>query len=284
MKKLLISILFSLQTAFFSLAALALIFAVGSHLATIKPLRQVFGRMTDIYIWACLDDILANPQLFVWLIILVFFAAVLFVNTACCTSRQLSNYFKTGNASNRNKRLCGMAYIHVVALLVLVFHAVDVAFVQRHEPVKLFTGEQAVLGEYEIAVHSVKYVTDPSYITEDETGRRMPSFKIPADHFSIEENMAQVTLSKDGIEVQQADFRMFAPVRVGGTFFILDGFFIPHGGEQAGILLHRVHNPIALPFFGLYALLFSLFLYQCYVTRYRSVVSVSNRQPVAEVN
>ncbi len=265
----------SLRTAFFFLVLLAVFFALGSYFANAQDIKVLFKQMTSVHIWSCLDSIVHNRTLLFWLLGLVICAIMLFLNTLFCTIKQLRQCWGGDASVKRTKqqfRLKIMAFIHIIALAVIGCHGLDIALVERHPPVKILNSETLGLGTYLLKVKEVSYITDRKYIQEDEKGRRPPSFKIPRKQFSIEGNKAELAVYKNGELVREGEIRLFEPLRVGGTFFILDGFFIPHGSDTLGLLIHRSYNPLALPFFGIYVILFFTLLLQCIKNRYRPFV------------
>ncbi len=264
-----ISILYSLSTTFFLFMALACIFGIGSHLAGVESIGPVFKKMTSIHVWSCLESIVTNKVLFLWLLILVLIAIFLFFNTLFCTSQQLRHCFPNGLKGIKLSRIHTMAVIHVIALAVIACHALDITLVQRHKPVKILESEKAVLGSYQVEIKQITYQTDRKYIEEDESGKQKSSFKIPRKQFSIVGNRAHIAIYHDGNLLKNQEIGLFDPVRIKSTFFILDGFFMPYGSDDIGVSLHHSYNPLALPFFTIYTLLFSTLLFHCLKNRYR---------------
>ncbi|PIE56381.1 MAG: hypothetical protein CSA34_04695 [Desulfobulbus propionicus] len=260
----------SLTTAFVLFLLLAVIFGYGSHIAALAEVRPVFRKMTSTHIWAALGAIRQQQMLLYWLLALVAVAVALFANTLCCTWKQFRNYKKSSRVTRGNKNAQRMMFIHVAALLVIVFHGLDVAMVQRHLPQKIAVGDSGEFNGYTIKVEAVEYITDKKYIREDEQGRRRSSFKIPYGEFSIKENKARLGLYREGRLVQTADIKMFSPVRLGSTFFFLDGFYLPRDSEKIGITIHSSYNPLVLPFFLLYACLLSILLWHALGNRFSS--------------
>lgn len=272
MKSKFVSIFSSLTTAYILFALLAAVFAVGSQLAGVSEIKPIFKQMNTTDVWSCVSAIFSNTTLLIWLILLIVIAVCLFFNTLCCTSQLVQN----GAKDSAPSRLKIMAFIHVVALFVIIFHALDVGLIQRHKAVQIMESESLILGKYRLHVDKVFYETDRTYITESEGGKRTPSFKIPRKQFSIEGNRAEISLYRDDELVKTSEIRLFSPIRVGGTFFILDGFFIPHNKKNIGISIHYMYNPLVYPFFTIYTILFSALLLQWFKNRYRPPTSNSN--------
>ncbi|MCG8638105.1 MAG: hypothetical protein MI862_00125, partial [Desulfobacterales bacterium] len=161
---------------------------------------------------------------------------------------------------DKRRRIVQMALIHIAALVVVGLHIIEAALIQRHQPVRIYPGQTVTLGGCEVSILDISYVTDRSMITEDETGRKMKSSRIPARSFSVEKNYAQIQIFKNGSPTEVRELRMFAPIRVGMGFFFLDGFVIAHGIDDIGIEIHHSFNPLAFIFFGMYIVLFGLLL------------------------
>lgn len=267
-----VSIFYSITTAYILFTLLAAVFAVGSHLAGVAEIKRLFQLMNTTDIWSCFDAIVGNITLLSWLILLIVIAACLFVNTVCCTTQLVQKGFFNG-VKKRAPQLKTMAFIHVVALFVIIFHVVDVGLIRRHKPIQIMESESRLLGKYNLKVDTIFYETDRQYITESDKGKRPPSFKIPRKQFSIEGNRAEISLYQDDTVVKTSEIRLFSPVRVGGTFYILDGFFIPYDNTNIGISIHYMYNPLVYPFFAIYTILFSTLLLQWFKNRYREPTS-----------
>ncbi len=260
----------SLTTAFVLFLFLSAVFGYGSYIAASKDVKVIFKKMTATHIWNAFDAIWQHQLVLCWLLVLAMVAVALFGNTLCCTWRQLCQYRRSNRTVRASKRLRRMMLIHIVALTVIVFHGLDVVMVERHLPQKIGIGESRDISGYTVKVEAIEYVTDTKYIRENEQGKRRPSFKIPYGKFSIEGNKAQLALYHQGQLVQRSDIRIFSPVRIGSTFFFLDGFYLPHDSEQIGISIHGSNNPLVLLFFLVYACLFALLVWH----------AVANRQSV----
>ncbi len=269
------SFFFSLQTAYFFFILLAAIFGAGSYLAGFEETGRLFDQITSECIWKYIDDIVANHLLLTWFLLLVVCAAVVFINTLCCTSQLLKQCFINKIGKTKQFRLRFMTFIHIIALAVIVCHALEIMLVTRHSPVKILVSGMATLAPYQVKVKNISYITDRSFIQEDVDGKRLPGFKIPLEKFSIEGNKAELAVYRDGVLVKEGEIRLFEPLRVGNSFFIMDGFFIPHHkSDTIGILIHHTYNPLVVPFFVIYAVLFTTLLVQ-YI-RNRCQVSVQN--------
>lgn len=276
MKSKFISIFYSITTAYILFALLAAVFAVGSQLAGVSEIKLIFKEMNATDVWSCFGAIIGNTTLLIWLIILIVIAVFLFFNTLCCTTQLVQQSFLNRSKNRAPSRLKIMAFIHVVALFVIIFHALDVGLIQRHKPVQIMESESLTLGKYRLNVDKVFYETDRTFITESEKGKRTPSYKIPRKQFSIEGNRAEISLYQDDVLVKTSEIRLFSPVKIGGSFYILDGFFIPHGTKNIGISIHYMYNPLVYPFFIIYTILFAALLLQWFKNRYRAPKSNTN--------
>lgn len=260
--------LFSLTTAFALLTILAALFAIGNSIEGISGVKSLFREMNSTHIWNCMGDISRIPILLAWLISLVVVALGLFLNTFCCTIKQISLCSSQRRTTASKNGLATMALVHVLAVGVIIFHGLDVTLIQRHKPVKILETQSRELGNFILTVQSISYTTDRRFIRENEKGRTMPSFKIPRTAFSPDDNRATITISTAGKQLT-TEIGLFEPVRLGSTFFILDGFFMPHDSDEIGISIHHSHNPLVIPFFTIYAALFLALLWHGLRTRYK---------------
>ncbi|CAG37705.1 hypothetical protein [Desulfotalea psychrophila] len=259
---------FSLRAAYCFLAGLVLVFFAGSLLTGITSIDRVFRRMNVLSFADLPAHLSSHPLVIFWIFLLFFFGAGLFVNTLCCTYRQLPYLKKKGGAGARQRR--GMTYIHLVVILVIACHAIDIVLVERHLSKKILPMQTIAMGDYQLRLDGVDYITDRTFITENAGGRVRKTVTIPKASFSTEGNRAEVSLYRDGLLLKRGTLRMFSPLYYKGTFFFLDGFFIGHGQSSVGVLLHYAFNPLVRPFFLIYILLFTLLFRQFYQNRYRS--------------
>ena len=252
---------FSLRASYLFFALLALMFGAGTRLAAVDEYNTLFRTITATHLICCLEEILRHPVLLIWLVVFLLIGAGLFINTACCTVSQVGLLTRLRQATpDKRRRAVQMALIHIAALVVVALHAVDMTLIQRHQPVRVYPGQTVALGSCEVSVLDISYVTDRDMITEDETGQKMKSVRIPARSFSVERNYARLRISKDGSTDELRELRMLAPVRVGMDFFFLDGFFIESGSDDIVVEIHHSFNPLAFIFFGIYIILFALLL------------------------
>lgn len=272
--------LFSLRTAYVLLVSLAILFGLGDLLAGIQEEAEVFKEMNMVHFFSLFDNYVAHPLVLVWLVALVFAGAFLLINTLCCTYKQVVRSLQYNRADAfGEKRNRGMIIIHSIAIVVIAFHAIDIALVARHKPQQLFAQQSTQLGGYTITIKSLDYVTDRSVITQRQKGQRIGATRISSDEFSISENKVELSIFKDGVLVKQGILRMLHPLRYGGTFFILDGFVVPYGSDSDDVaaLIHYTYNPLVIPFFMVYiAMLFFLILHVVTV-RYRPATFIGTR-------
>ena len=260
---------FSLRASYLFFALLAMMFGAGNRLAAVDEYNILFRKITATHLIRCLEEIIRHPILLAWFAVFLLIGAGLFINTACCTVSQmgvLARLRQTGR--DKSGKVMQMALIHIAALVVVGLHIIEAALIQRHQPVRIYPGETVILGGFEVTVLDISYVTDRGIITEDETGRKMKSSRIPARSFSVEKNYAQIQIVKNGSPTEVRELRMFAPVRVGMGFFFLDGFVIAHGSDDIGIEIHHGFNPLAFIFFGMYIVLFGLLLVRYFTYGY----------------
>ena len=262
--------LFSLRTAYVLLLLLAGIFGLGTLLTSLSAEALVFKQMNIAQFFSLFSEYISHPLVLLWLLILVCVGALLFLNTVCCTFRQISRYKKQRGFKGGAKRF-GLIAIHLVAIVVIAFHAVDIALMERQKPQGITVMETAQLGDYTVRMEKLVYVTDRDVIRQQKKGQRIRLSQIPAEKFSIEKNGVGLAIYKDGELVKQEMLYMLQPIAYHGSFFILDGFQIPYGGGDNDIvaMLHCTHNPLVQPFFLVYVLLLTILLLHGFKNRYQ---------------
>ncbi len=257
------SFFFSLKTSFTLFVLLAVVFGVGSSLAQLSDAKAVFKHMTATHLFHCLEVMGEVPLVASWVLLLILVSIALFINVVCCTSSQLRSLFKF---RHKRLRMGFMAAIHLVAILVLILHGLDVLLVNRHEPIKLHAGEAATMGEYQVRVLEVTYSASPLWVTEDQAGKKINPMRFSRDDFSKGDNRARIEISAPGLSPQVREIALLSPVRMGATFFFLETFFIAHGDSRVGVEIHYSYNPLAPIFFGTYMVLFLLMMVQFFIT------------------
>lgn len=263
---------FSLKTAYILLVLLAVLLGLGNYISTIPAEAQVFKEMNMGHFFSLLSSYVAHPRLLMWLIALIFTGALLFLNTVCCTYKQVIRYRQNTRPDTvGEKRNRGMMIIHIIAIVVIAFHAIDIALVKRHKPQQLFAKESAQLGGYTVTINSIDYVTDRSVITQSHKGERISATRITSNEFSILGNRAELSVFKDGVLVKKGLISMLHPLRYGGTYFILDGFVVPYGSDnnEVAALVHYTYNPLVIPFFAVYVLMLVCLILHLVKHRYR---------------
>ena len=272
--------LFSLRTAYVLLVFLAVVFGVGNVLSGMTAASAVFKEMNETHFFGLWNSYTAHPLVLVWLCLLVFLGVFLFLNTLCCTFTQVVRYReKKLKNSLGDKRNRGMMIIHLITIVVIAFHAIDLALIARTKPQQILVGESAQLGPYTITAKSLDYVTDRTAISQTRKGQKIRSTQISSDEFSISGNRVELSISRAGVVVRQGFLTMLHPLRYGGTFFILDGFIVPYGSESGAVaaLVHHTYNPLVIPFFMVYALLLFFLVLQILQQRYRPLRSTEKR-------
>ncbi len=260
----------SLKAGYLFFALTALIFAAGNRLASIKEYNAVFKEMTATQITNCLDAIISKPLILIWLIFFILIGVCLFVNTWYCTQSQFKLMFQV---RKHKKTAAGqsdiMVWIHIVALVAIACHALDITLIHRHQPVRIYAGETVQMGDHRIRVQKILYTADRSMITEDETTGNLKKTRIRGKNFSIKNNFAVVEIQKGQDSPLVKELRMLSPARIGSTFFFLDGFFIAQGETRIGVKIHHSNNPLALVFFAVYTILFILLGILFFTTRWK---------------
>ncbi len=263
------SFFFSLKASYLFFALLALICGVGSGLTSVDDYYNIFREMNATHLRHCIGLITETFVLPTWLLIFFAVGACLFINTACCTYSQIKILGKLkGHEGEKRRRSIQMTLIHITALVVILLHAMDMTMIERHQPIKLYPGQSAVMGEFTVTVKDVSFVSDLSLIRENGKGRKKKSFAIPAKKFSKEKNLAHIQVTKTTRPVNKGadetvpatELKMMSPVRVGSNYFFLAGFFIAKDSDRIGVEIHHSINPLARIFFLVYGVLLGLLI------------------------
>jgi hypothetical protein len=259
---------YSLKAGYILFILLAVIFGMGNHLTGIPEYNSIFKDMTATHLMYCLKAILAKPVMVIWLLAFIFIGICLFINTWCCTTTQIRLFFQTRRLE-RSKlgRVGQMALIHIVALMVIALHALDITLIQRHKPVKFYSDQIAWMGDYQVRVKQISYVHLNSMITEDKTGSKRKGLHNLEKDFSTKQNFARIEIIKDQEKPAVRDLRMLSPIRIGATFFFLDEFFIARDSQRIGVKIHHSYNPLAFVFFAVYMVLFALLVFRFFTVR-----------------
>lgn len=263
---------FSLRMAFLLLVSLALLFALGTAINTLPAEGLLFKQMNVTRFFALYNEYFSHPLVFLWLTGLILVGFLLFANTLCCTWKQLNGHRKQSRQMQNNRaRSRGMVIIHVIAILVIAFHAIDIALISRHKPQLLFPQNTATMGDYNVTVTGLAYVSDRAPITQKQQNQRVNVLKIPAGEFSLSDNKVTLSISHNGKEQKTGSLSMLRPLYHRGTFFILDGFIIPYGSEDGAVAarIHSTYNPLVTPFFLVYLALLTFLILQGVQNRYR---------------
>lgn len=265
------SFFYSLKAGYLFFALLSLNFYTGSRLAGIKEYGTIFKNLTRTHLLHCLEAIAAQPVMVIWFLSFAVIGICLFINTWCCTTSQIKLLLHTRRQKKQSDQKQGkamqMALIHVAALMVIALHALDITLVERHKPMRIYSGQTIQMGKYGVRVKQISFVSTRSLITEDKTGRKMKSVHIPGKKFSRQDNFVQIEITTSPGKKFIRELRMLDPVRIGATFFFLDNFFVAQGSDQVGIQVHHNYNPLAFVFFSVYIVLFCFLLFRFFTTR-----------------
>ncbi|GIU30567.1 hypothetical protein L2719_20430 [Shewanella schlegeliana] len=263
--------LFSMRLAFVLLMLLSLWFAIGVGLSEYELYRQVLRALNDLPMSQWLQSLTAAPMVGFWLAGLFGLMFLLGLNTALCSWRDLLPIWR--HKRWRSPRIM-MLPIHILTLLVFIFHGVDLVFIHGHDSAVLHQGERFNSGRYQIKLVSVDYRDDVSLITEDATGFS-PAGRITrrsVEQFDPRINSAYFFV-QDGEQKISGDAGFMRPFRWKDLYITVTDFRVPHQEEARGVQVKvlAVHNPLVNYFFACYGLLLVSLLLQGLVFWRRSM-------------
>ncbi|MCT8986632.1 hypothetical protein [Shewanella phaeophyticola] len=253
--------LFSIRLAFVLLIVVSLWFAAGMAVSEHEASRQVFKLLNDLPMSQWLAPLSTAPVVAVWLIGLVGLMVLLGVNTALCSWRDL---WPTWRRKRWHSPRIMMLPIHVLTLLVFLFHGIDLVFIHGHDSAVLHQGQSFSSGQYQIQLTNVDYQNDISLIKEDGTGKS-PAGRITrrnVEQFDPRKNKAHFIVD-DGHKKVTGDAEFMRQFRVDDLYLTVTDFSVPYQKDNLGVHVKvvAVHNPLVNYFFACYGLLLlSLFI------------------------
>ncbi|WOT04597.1 hypothetical protein [Shewanella youngdeokensis] len=263
--------LFSMRLAFVLLVTISGWFGLGMALSEHNPSRKVLKSLNDLPMSQWGESFVSTPAVGAWIVGLFVLMFILGVNTALCSWRELMPVWRSKRW--RSPRIM-MLPIHLLTLLVFIFHGVDLVFIHGHDSAVLHQGEQFKSGRYQIKLTKVDYQDDVSLIAENEKGRS-PAGRITrrsVDEFDPRKNSAHFEIH-DGDQVFRGDASFLRPFKLDSLYLTVTDFSVPYQQQDKGVHVKvlAVHNPLVNYFFACYGLLLLSLLLQGLVFWRRSV-------------
>jgi hypothetical protein len=254
--------LYSMRLAFVLLLVISLWFAMGVQLSEVDAYRQTLRALNDLPMSDWWQSLSADPVVGLWLLGLFGFMAMLGLNTALCSWRDLLPVWRQKRW--RSPRIM-MLPIHLLTLLIFIFHGVDLVFIHGHDSAVLHQGERFNSGRHQIELVKVDYQDDVSLIVEDETGRSEVGriTRRSVEQFDPRKNNAYFTI--DDAEQQFSGKAGFMrPLQWQDLYITVTDFRVPYKEQALGVQVNvlAIHNPLVNYFFVCYGLLFLSLLLQ----------------------
>jgi len=191
------------------------------------------------------------PFLRFWFIGLCLLVVLLALNLVVCTWRR----FTPKLGLSRQKWL--MFLIHLVFGLLVAGHGAGFIWGWRPPLVKAHMNSTIKLDqEHQLTVNKIIFHDDPQIL-------KKPRSKWDSDDFSFHLNRANVSLSKNGVEIVSGEISTYNPLQKGSLQITLLGFTPPTPGTSIpGIRLQVSRAPFARPVIWLFHIMILLtFIY-----------------------
>jgi hypothetical protein len=249
----------SLHFAFWAITALVIWMGLGALLAGKgSPYYDIFNDLNEQMIATWLArDALGHPIILAWFVGLCLIAGTLLLNTGLCIWQHILPMFQTARLS-RNL----LAVIHILVILVILGHGLSMIIGDKYLTTVMFPGQTKVIGDgYSLRMDSLVFLDDPALLRLPKHDKHL---KMTRDAVHFHENHAVLTLLKNGRIVARSRAGVLAPFDHGSLHIVLKTFLWPKKKNKLGALMIVVRNPLATPFFVIYALMIaSLGWYVC---------------------
>ncbi len=240
----------SLYVAFWTITALILWLGLGALLATKGgPFFQVFKALNDEMIFTWLTTrALHCPVILVWFSGLCLITVVLFLNTCLCTWQRILPMFQ---ASKWSRNL--LAMIHILVIVVILGHGLSLVVGDKYPAILMFPGQTREMGDgYALRMDALHFGDDPALLRLSPEEKHQ---KMTREAVHIHQNHVMLTLMRDGQVMARSRAGVLAPFDHGPVRIILKKFVWPRQENRLGAMILMVRNPLATPFFVIYALM-----------------------------
>ncbi|MBR9726905.1 hypothetical protein ACFOD0_08435 [Shewanella intestini] len=262
--------LYSMRLAFVLIASVSLWFGVGVLLNNYQVSRNAFSALNELPMAQWGDTLINTPIVGLWLLVLFGLMAMLAVNTVLCIWRDLMPVWRQKRW--RSPRIVMMP-IHVLTLLVFLFHGVDLVFIHGHDKVMLHEGESFQSGQYKITLTRINYRDDVAYITANADGKSKLKRITHRDlkEFDPRHNDIELSVTVND-KTYHGNAKFMAPFNVDNLYVMVTDFSVGFGEESKGVKAQiiAVHNPIVNYFYICYVALILTLLFQIYFFWHRN--------------
>ena len=251
----------SLYFAFWAITALVAWMGLGALLAAKGgPYYDIFKDLNErmIAVWLT-KDAMAHPVILAWCIGLCLIAGALLLNTGLCIWQRILPMFQTARLS-RNL----LAVIHILVILVMLGHGLSMVIGDKYLTTVMFPGQTKAIGDsYSLRMDSLVFLDDPALLRLPKHDKHM---KMTRDKVHFHDNHAVLTLLKNGRIVARSKAGILAPFDHGTLHIVLKTFVWPKKNNKLGALMIMVRNPLATPFFVIYALMIASLGWYVFIT------------------
>ena len=230
------------------LGLLTIWFAVFPYILKLNGGKKIAKAMNhSLFIDWFLNDSSQYPSLRFWFIGFCLLVGLLALNLVVCSWRR----FPPKWGMSRQKWL--LFLIHLVFGLLVAGHGAGFIWGWRPLPVKAYENSTIELDqEHKLTIKEIIFYDNPQIL-------KKPRSEWDSDDFSFLMNRAQVSLSKNGIEIVSGEIATYNPLQKGSLQITLLGFMPPKPGATIpGIHLQASRAPFARPVIWLFHFLILL--------------------------
>ncbi len=262
----------SMHVAFWSILAMILWLGLGSFLASkTGSSYEVFAAMNEQMItrWIA-REAAAAPGILAWFAGLCLIALVLITNTVLCIWQRILPLLRSARLS---KTL--LAVIHILVILVMAGHGLSMLVGSKQGATAMFPGQTYDLGDgYTLRMDALTFVDDPALLRLSKQERHK---KMTGDVFHYKKNHADLSLMKDGKTVRQGRAAILDSFDHGARHIVLKTFIASKKNNRVGARMIFTSNPLARPFFGIYALMIASLAWFTFVTWKKQIPTATRR-------
>lgn len=240
----------SLYFAFWAIFALVIWMGLGALLASKGgPYYDLFKELNEQMIATWLvRDAQDQPIIAGWFAGLCLIAGALLLNTGLCIWQRIVPMFHAGRMS-RNL----LAVMHILVILVMLGHGLSMVVGDKYANKVMFPGQTIAFGDgYTLRMDSLVFVDDPTLLRLPRHDRHM---KMTRDAVHMQDNYVTLTLSRKNRVIAHPRVKIMKPFDLGTLHIVLKTFVWPRNKKDVGAVMIIVRNPLATPFFIIYALM-----------------------------
>jgi len=135
---------------------------------------------------------------------------------------------------------------------------------EKYESSVMFPGQIRDLGgRYSLRMDSLVFLDDPALLRLSKHDKHL---KMTRGVFHLKGNHAILTLQKDGRTIERSTAGILAPFDHGSLHIVLKTFILGKKNNKLGALIIIVRNPLATPFFIIYALMIITLAWYVFIT------------------